>query len=146
MTNSRRNRLVLADDNPDVVHAIKDMLATEFEIVGTASDGETVLRIIPELDPDLIVLDITMPGISGLETAYRLKRRGGRARVVFLTVHNDADYVREAQSAGMSGYVTKSNMAIELPRAIREALAGGVFISPCIKMDDPSSRIGGDAG
>ena len=140
-----RNRLILVDDNPAFLRTVTDILTPEFEIVGTASDGETLLRIVSELNPDLVVLDITMPGINGLEAARRLNSLGARAKIVLLTVHDDPDYVLEARGAGVSGYVTKCNLAFELPHVIRRVLAGAAFIAPRSTKDSLRGSMGADA-
>jgi DNA-binding NarL/FixJ family response regulator len=128
-----RARVLLADDHPDFLAATARLLATEFEVVEAVSDGQAVVDDAPRLDPDLLVVDIGMPVLNGLEAARRLKATGSRAKIVFLTVHDDADYVRAAQSAGGLGYVVKSRLASDLPVALREALAGRSFVSPLIR-------------
>src|SRR5262245_51971742 len=103
-----RARLVIADDHAPLVAAVERLLADEFDVVGTASDGPAALRAAARLDPDVVVLDISMPDLDGIEVARRLKAAGSRAKVVLLTVHDDPDLVRAALAAGALGYVLKS--------------------------------------
>jgi DNA-binding NarL/FixJ family response regulator len=128
-----RARVLLADDHPDFLAATARFLASEFDVVETLGDGQAVVEDAPRLDPDLLVVDIGMPVLNGLEAARRLKATGSRAKIVFLTVYEDTDYVRAAQSAGALGYVVKSRLASDLPIALREALAGRCFVSPSIR-------------
>ena len=127
--NIQRTRLIIADDHKLLLDTVAALLAPEFDIVGTAHDGKALLETVARLDPDVVVLDISMPIFDGLEVARRLKQGGARAKVVFLTAHDDEDFVREALSAGAAGYVVKTSMVGDLTHAIREALAGRIFIS-----------------
>ena len=127
---------MVADDHQTVLDTVAALLAPEFDIVGTAHDGGALLETAARLDPDLVVLDISMPVFNGLEVARRLKKEGARAKVVFLTVHDDEDFVREALAAGAAGYVLKASMAVDLTHAIREALAGRIFISSSIAYNE----------
>ncbi len=129
-------RVLLADDHADFLAAAVRLLSAEFEVVRTFGDGESLLREAAGLRPDLIVLDVTMPGVNGIETARRLKAAGGAAAVVFLTVHSDPDYVREALAAGGLGYVVKCRLASDLIPALKEALAGRSYISPSIRWEN----------
>src|SRR5262245_24683498 len=125
-----RARLVIADDHAPMVAAVERLLADEFEVVGTAGDGPVALRAAARLDPDVVVLDISMPDLDGIEVARRLKAAGSRAKVVLLTVHDDPDLVRAALAAGALGYVLKSRMPSELVPAIHAALSDRIFVSP----------------
>lgn len=122
-------RVLLVDDNAEMLDAAAAVLSTGFEVVGTVRDGETALDAADHLRPDVIVLDISMPGMGGLEVASRLKARGSTAAVVFLTVHEDEEVVRAARTAGGTGYVLKPRLASELPKATFEASEGRSFIS-----------------
>ena len=106
------------------------MLAPEFEVIATAGDGLLALEAVARLSPEVVVLDIAMPGLDGIHTARQLRRSGCKAKIVFLTVQDDEDYISAALATGANGYVLKSRMQSDLIPAIREALAGGVFISP----------------
>ena len=131
-----RRRLVVADDHQSILNTVALILDPEFAIVDAVRDGAALLEAAARLDPDVVVLDIAMPLLNGLEVARCLKARNVRAKVVFLTVHDDEDFVREALAGGASGYVLKANMAVELPHAIHEALKGRTFISSSIGFRD----------
>lgn len=135
-TKLERCRLVVADDHQSILDTVVQILEPEFAVVATVRDGGALLEAVVRLDPDVVVLDVAMPVLNGLEVARRLKERHVRAKVVFLSVHNDEDFVREALAGGASGYVVKANMAVELPHAIHEALRGRTFISPSIGFGD----------
>jgi len=127
-----RARVLLADDHRDFLAATARLLEPEFDVVDTVGDGQSLVENVPRHDPDLLVLDITMPVVNGIEAARQLTASGARAKIVFLTVHDDEDYVREAQAAGGLGYVVKSRLASDLAPALRAALAGREFVSPSI--------------
>jgi DNA-binding NarL/FixJ family response regulator len=110
----------------------------KYGVVGEARDGKSLLELAEHLHPDVLVVDISMRVISGIEAAQQLKREGTKAIIVFLTVHDDPDFVHAALAAGASGYITKSRMATDLPPAIEEALAGRRFISPSLDAEDPA--------
>jgi DNA-binding NarL/FixJ family response regulator len=122
-------RVVLADDLAPVLNTVAELLQGSFEIVGEASDGMSALETILKLDPDLAVLDISMPGMSGIEVARELRSRGTRVKIVFLTVHEDADILATCVAAGGLGYVVKVLMETDLILAMNEALAGREFVS-----------------
>ena len=109
---------------------VAQVLPPEFEIVATLQSGESLLAAIAEHHPDVVVLDITLPGQSGIVLASRLQRAGSRVPVVFLTMHRDADYVRAALNAGANGYVVKLRLGSDLEPALRAAVEGSRFISP----------------
>lgn len=115
-----------------MVRVVSLVLGDAFQIVGVAGDGEGVLARAPTLLPDVIIVDICMPKLNGIETAVRLKALGSGAKIVFLTVHQDPDFVEHAMSAGGVGYVLKPCLCSDLAPAIRAALNGVVFVSPCI--------------
>lgn len=125
----RRTRVVVADDLAPVVNAVTALLPAGFEVVGTANDGQMALEIVLKFEPDLVVLDISMPLLSGIEVARELKGRGIKAEIVFLTVHEDLDILEACHAAGGLGYVVKVFMAADLIRAMNEALAGREFTS-----------------
>jgi len=125
-----RPRVLLADDHLMMREKVTWLLESEFDIIGAVTDGEALLKEATELDPDLVILDITMPGLPGIEAARRLRKAGSHAKIVFLTVHEDPDYVREALATGALGYVVKPRLASDLLIAMREVLEGRLFVSP----------------
>jgi len=125
-----RARILLADDHPGALAQAASVVGEEHDVAGTVKSGLEVLEAANRLDPDIIILDISMPDIDGFEAARRLKQAGCRSKLVFLTVWEDADFAREAMVLGASGYVVKSRLASDLSRAITEALAGRIFVSP----------------
>lgn len=124
-----RVRIVLADDHREFLACAAGLLEPEFDVVETVADGQALIEAADRIDPDVLVLDITMPGLNGIEAARRLKAAGSRAKVVFLTVHEDQDFVRSALAVGAQGYVVKRRLASDLVHALREALAGRCFVS-----------------
>ena len=124
-----RTRVVVADDHSPVLTTVAAMLRDSFDVVGLVSDGRAALEATLELEPDLVVLDISMPVMSGIEVALELKKLGCKAKIVFLTVHEDADILLACQAAGGLGYVIKGFMATDLVLAINEALTGHAFTS-----------------
>ncbi len=127
-----RIRVLLADDHEAMLERVAGLLKTECNVVGTVTDGQQALEAARDLKPDVLVLDISMPVLSGIETAHQLKKAGVEARIVFLTVHDDPDFAREALEAGALGYVIKPRIASDLVAAIREAYAGRLFLSPTL--------------
>lgn len=121
---------MLVDDNPAVRRQVAQVLPAEFEIVDTFESGERLQAAIEALHPDIVVLDITLPGQSGIALAKRIKSSGAATRVVFLTGHCDADYVRSALRAGARGYVVKTRLSLDLAQALRAVVEGDCFISP----------------
>jgi DNA-binding NarL/FixJ family response regulator len=122
-------RVVLADDLTPLLHATAKLLEGSFEVVGMVSDGQAALDATLALQPDLVILDISMPRMSGIEVARELKRRSNSAKIVFLTVHEDSDILATCFAAGGLGYVVKVLMETDLIPAMNEALAGREFIS-----------------
>jgi len=122
----------LADDHPDLLLIVSDLLNSMFDVVGAVGDGESLLNAAAYLQPDVLVMDISMPVLTGIEAAQRLKERDDTARIVFLTVHDDPDFVRASLATGALGYVVKPRLASDLVHAIREALADRIFISPSV--------------
>jgi DNA-binding NarL/FixJ family response regulator len=129
-------RLLLADDHPAMLGKTMHLLEGEFAIVGTVGNGLDLLEAALRLDPDVVVLDITMPGLDGIQAARRLRRAGCRAKLVFFTVHEDPDYVRAALDAGGTAYVVKARLVSDLIPAISAALSGTRFISPSTQLGD----------
>jgi DNA-binding NarL/FixJ family response regulator len=130
-----RVRVLLADDHEDFLAAATRLLEPEFEVVTTVGDGQALLDEAARLGPDVLVVDISMPVLDGLAAARQLKAAGCRAKIVFLTMHQDSDYVRAARAAGGLGFVVKSRLVSDLLLALREALAGRSFVSPAIDLE-----------
>lgn len=127
-------RLLIVDDHPPLVRQVAQLLQEEFDVVGTLTSGAGLDLAVTELHPELIILDITLPGANGIELARRLTARGCPARIVFLTVHADADFARESFAAGGIGYVVKPRLGSDLLPALRAAQAGRRFLSPCAEL------------
>jgi DNA-binding NarL/FixJ family response regulator len=130
----RRPRLLVADDHALIRERVVDLLASSFEVVGVVSDGNELIAVAERLRPDIIVLDITMPGKTGIEAARQLRRTNCSAKLVFLTIHEQAQFVRRCMAEGASGYVVKSRLENDLVPAILDALSGRKFLSPPIKV------------
>ena len=128
-------KVLLADDHVRVLASVEELLRTDFRIVAAVTDGGSALEAAKELNPDLVVLDITMPGLDGLHAAQELRRLGSTAKILFLTVHEDEGYIAAARTYG-DGYVLKSRMRSDLRHAIDEALAGRFFVSRRVSEHD----------
>jgi DNA-binding NarL/FixJ family response regulator len=131
-----RARVLLADDNEDFLAVAARLLEPEFEVVKTVGDGQALIDQAAILEPDLLLLDISMPVLSGIEAARQLKAAGSNAKIVFLTVQEDPTYLRSALATGALGYVVKSRLACDLVTAVREALAGRSFVSRCMSVEN----------
>lgn len=125
-----RVRVLLADDHPAVRESVLRLLAPEYDVVGAVGDGQSLIDAMDRLRPDVLVLDISMPVMSGIQAARRIKEAGSQVRIVFLTIHEDPEFVRETVAVGALGFVSKPRLASDLPLAIREVLAGRSFVSP----------------
>ena len=125
-----RIKVLLADDHRIVVEGLKHLLEPEFELVDVVSNGEQLLEAAGRMKPDVIVSDISMPGLSGLDALARLKAGNPAVKVVFLTMHHNVAYAREALQAGALAYVLKQSAVEELVLAVRAAMAGHIFVSP----------------
>ena len=125
-------RVLLADDHTIVVEGLGALLREEFDLVGTVADGAELIAASRRLRPDVIVSDISMPGISGMDALRRLKAESCHAKIIFLTMHADAKLAVEALRAGASGYVLKQSAGEELMAAIREVLQDRIYLTPRI--------------
>lgn len=135
MTNdANRFRVILVDDHPTVLRQTLQVLPERFEVVATLQEGMELPTEAADLQPDIIVLDITLPAVDGVQLARQLRADGCKARIVFLTVHADPDYAWEAFNAGALGYVIKPRLASDLVPALEAALAGKRFVSPCLEL------------
>jgi DNA-binding NarL/FixJ family response regulator len=121
--------VLIADDHFTVLESVVHMLEPFFNVVGTASDGKAAVEAEDRLHPDVVVLDISMPVMSGIDAAKQMRKRGSKAGIVFLTVHEDTDILAAAKAAGGKGYVVKARLGTDLIPAINEVLAGRDFVS-----------------
>ena len=128
-------RVLLADDHALLLGAFEKLLAGECEIVGQVSDGRALVEAAAALDPDVIVLDISMPLLNGLEAGRQIKQRSRHVKLVFLTMNEDPDLAAEAFRAGASAYLLKRSAASELMTAIREVVQGRTYITPLVAGD-----------
>lgn len=124
-----RARVLLADDHPIVAAGLGALLAGEYELVGRAADGRSLLELARQVPADFIVADISMPGLNGIEALQAMRRADIDVPVVFLTMHTEPAYARRALEAGAAGYVLKHAAPQELLQALRQAAQGGVYIS-----------------
>ena len=123
-------RVLLADDHRMVAEGLKSLLVEEFELVGIVEDGRALVKAARDLNPDVIVADISMPQLNGIDALTQLKQDNPHVRVVFLTMHRNAAYARRALKAGAMGFVLKHSAPAELVIAVRAALQGRTFIAP----------------
>jgi len=121
--------VLIADDHFTVLESVVPMLKPFFNVVGTASDGKGAVEAESRLHPDVVILDISMPVLSGIDAAKQMRKQGSKAGIVFLTVHEDTDILAAAKAAGGKGYVVKSRLGTDLIPAIKDALAGEDFVS-----------------
>src|SRR5215831_10025498 len=128
LTVAERLRVLLADDNPAILDVVKQMLQKDFHVVGAIDQGSAVIREAPALNPDVLVLDISMGELNGFEITRQLKLDQCPTKIIFLTVHEELEFIRAAFDAGASGYVFKSRMNTDLHTAISTVHSGKVFI------------------
>jgi DNA-binding NarL/FixJ family response regulator len=122
----------LADDHPALLEATTGLLRPQFEVVGTATDGDSLVKEAIRLSPDVIVADITMPVLSGIDAAHRLRESQSPAKIVFLTIHSEEQFMKACLKEGALGYVLKSQMKAHLIPAIQAALVGETYICPFV--------------
>ena len=130
MSPAHRPRVLLADDHLMVAEALKSLLTPEFDLVGVVEDGRAMVEAAATLRPDVIVADVTMPHLNGIDALIRLRQGGDQTPVVFLTMHRDVSFARRALDAGASGFVLKHSAPAELVTAIRAALQGKTYLTP----------------
>jgi DNA-binding NarL/FixJ family response regulator len=143
----RRTRVLLADDHQMLVDALKSVLEPRCEVVGTATDGRSLLDAAEKLRPDVIVLDIAMPQLNGLDAGRKLQQKMPAVKLIFLTMNEDPYLVGEAFRAGASGFLLKQAAGFELIDAIEKVLKGGKYLTPraakgltSISLREPKSR------
>jgi DNA-binding NarL/FixJ family response regulator len=131
----KKPRVLLADDHQIVIEGLKSLLGGEFEVVGSVEDGRALVDQAAALHPDVIVVDISMPKLNGIEAARQIKKTDKDVKIVFLTMHLDATYAADAFEAGASGFVLKHSAPSELTTAIHEAMKGQTYVTPLIAGD-----------
>ena len=128
----KRIRVLLADDHKIILDGLRSLLEPEFELVGKVEDGRALVSAAEKLRPDVIVVDISMPLLNGIEAVRQIKKIDPQVKVVFLTMHPDVTYAIRAFEAGASGYVLKHSASSELLTAIHEAIKGRTYVTPMI--------------
>lgn len=128
-------RILLIDDSTEILDHISNMLQPEYDVIGKVADGNLVCSKVASLSPDIIILDISMGNHSGIEIARRLREQGYANEIIFLTVHEDPDFVTAAIGAGGRAYVTKPRMTEDLGLAVKSVLSHRVFISAPLKWE-----------
>lgn len=146
MINHKRPRVLLADDHALVMAGLSKLLEPDHEVLGAVSDGRSLVATAHTTNPDVVLTDISMPILNGLEAARQIRDTLPACKIVFLTVHSDGAYVKEAFRAGASGYLLKQSAASELPTAIQEVLNNNVYVTPLIKQDSFTGLANGDNG
>ena len=128
----RRPRIVIAEDYVLIQENIRRALPSEYEIIATVEEGAAALDVVAALNPDILLLDVSLPDMSGFAVAEKLFRTNSPVKVIFVTAYADRSYVERAFEIGAEGYILKGNMWTELPAAMREVLAGGLYRSPLV--------------
>ena len=135
MESRHRPRLLIADDHVLIAEACKNLLEPEFQVVGVVSDGHALLKAAPELKPDVVIVDIAMPQLNGLDAGEQIKQKNHAIKLIYLTMNVRPDVAAEAFRRGASGYVLKHCTAEELIVAVRRVLRGESYLSPLITKD-----------
>src|SRR5215831_12299024 len=137
LTNVRRNlpKIVIADDHTLVAEACRKLLESDYEVVATVGNGRALVRAVAEMRPHLVLVDVSMPLLNGLDATEQIKELVPSVKVIFLTMNQDADLAAEAFRRGASGYLLKTCAASELATAVREVLRGKSYLSPLIAKD-----------
>ena len=125
--------MLIADDHAYVLEGLVSLLQDRFDVVATVTDGHQLVEAAVRLGPDVIVTDISMPGLNGIEAIARLKAAGSEARIIVLTLHARAEIAAELIRAGASGFVVKPLAASELVTAIEQVLLGGIYLTPAVE-------------
>ena len=129
----KRTRILLADDHTLFCSLLRDLLEPEYEVVGSVRDGQELLKAALSLRPDVVIADIGMPSLNGLDAGRRFKQADPHVKLIYLTMNNNAEYAREALQAGASAFVLKNALSSELLKAIRDALRGVSYVAPEIR-------------
>lgn len=136
-------RVVLADDHTLVLEAFRQLLSADVDIVGTARDGRELIKVVKEQKPDVVVTDLSMPILNGLDAGIKLLKIMPDLKIIFLTVSDDPDMVADVIRAGAKGYLLKSSATAELMQAIRAVISGATYITPLVTGDMLSSLLKG---
>ncbi len=136
-----RARVLLGDDHILVVEGFRRILEPEFDVVATVADGEALVREALRLKPDVVLVDISLPLLDGIEAARRIRKVVHSARIVFLTMHSDLSYLRDALRLGASGYLLKSAAGRELIRAVHQVLVGNTYVTPELTRSIPDPQL-----
>jgi DNA-binding NarL/FixJ family response regulator len=139
----KKARLLIADDHTLVLEGLKKILESEVELVGTAENGRDLVRMNEQYKPDVVLVDISMPQLNGIDAARQLLKTTPNTKVIFVTMHADADYVAEAFRAGAAGYLLKRSAASELVAAIQEVMKGRYYVTPLVTREALSPLFGG---
>jgi DNA-binding NarL/FixJ family response regulator len=137
----RRGRVLLADDHALVIEGFRRILESEFDVIGAVEDGKTLVSEALRLTPDVILIDISLPILNGLEAARRIRKDLPEAKIVFLTMHADRTYLRDAFRLGASGYLLKNSAGKELLKAVREVLSGRTYLAPELANTIPDPQL-----
>lgn len=129
---AQRKKVVIADDHPMMLEGLRKVLEPQFDVVGTVTDGRALLEVAQALQPDLVIADISMPEVDGIEATRRLRASLPGTRVLILSIQAEPSWVRAAFEAGACGYLTKASASEEIERAVREVLADGFYVSPAV--------------
>lgn len=136
-----RPRILIGDDHALIIEGLRSLLAKEFEVVGVAMNGRDLVKETERLNPDAVLLDVSMPVLNGMEAANQIKKVAPSAKIVFVTQRSDREYVRAAFRLGASAYVLKQSVSSEVIPAIHEALAGRYFVTPALVTGIPDALI-----
>jgi DNA-binding NarL/FixJ family response regulator len=128
-------KILLADDHRIILEGLRTLLESEYDVVGMAEDGYMLVKEALRLKPDVIITDISMPSLNGIDAIRQIRKEGLNPKVIFLTMHNDAMYAKEVLDMGASGFVLKHSASSELLTAVQEALRGNTHISPVISQE-----------
>lgn len=127
-----KTRILIADDHTILTEGLRHMLEPEFDVVALVSDGVELIAAAQRYTPDIIISDVSMPMMNGIDATVQLRELGSTAKVIFLTMHRDVAYARRAMEAGAAGYLLKHSVSAELATAIREVLQGRTYVTPMI--------------
>jgi DNA-binding NarL/FixJ family response regulator len=133
----KRTRILLADDHSFILAGIRSLLEAHYDLVGQVSDGRALVEAAGRLQPDLIILDVTMPQMNGIDAARQIKQAYPQSKLLFLSMHASPVYLREVFDAGASGYVLKSSAVEELRTAIQRILKGQTYVAPALERGMP---------